>query len=86
MLEETQVNKVEHTHYLQCSHCVGRNRNIYYMKCNILKRLPNGKLKLEVFGQRDWKNKEHIKQTRYTEANRVHKKEKFIIDQKEMEL
>jgi hypothetical protein len=60
------------THLLECRHCIGKNCKDYYMLCKPLKTMPDGRLKLVVFGERHWKNKEHIKSIRYVAAHRVH--------------
>ena len=54
---------------LRCSHCIGRNRKFYYMKCVPLKTMPSGKLKVLVFGDRDWGGEDQ--KVRYVEAHRV---------------
>jgi len=56
---------------LACRHCIGRNCNEYYMSCIILKVLPNARLKILVFGDRNWKGHEDKKQIRYVDAMRV---------------
>lgn len=61
------------THYLACSHCIGKNCNYYVMKCLILKTTKTGQKKILVFGERNWKNKEHIKNIRYVDKNRLTK-------------
>lgn len=71
--------KVEHlintdaTHYLKCSHCIGRSRRHYLMKCMVIKPTKSGLLKVLVFGERDWRGKEHIKKIRYVPEWRVMK-------------
>lgn len=57
-------------HLLQCRHCIGRNREEYAMRCHILKDMGN-RLKVLVFGERNWKNREHIKHIRYVDKYRV---------------
>lgn len=69
-----QLTVENSTHLLKCRHCVGSNCKTYYMPCQILKTMPNGRLKLAVFGDRYWKNKDHICRIRYVDANRVRKK------------
>lgn len=64
------------THLLRCRHCVGtKHCRTYYMDCIVLGETSNGLLKLLVFGERNWKNKEHIKRVRYMPKNKVIKKE-----------
>lgn len=59
------------THNLSCRHAIGRNGCNYYMKCIIIKKTKAGNLKLVVFGERNWKGKEHVKQVRYVPPERV---------------
>lgn len=59
------------THYLACSHCIGPNRSNYRMKCTIIKTMGDGRLKVVVFGERNWKNRGYIKQVKYVDAHRV---------------
>lgn len=55
------------THYLSCRKCCGRSCTEYYMKCLILPS-KGKKTKLLVFGERNWKGKEHIKKVRYVDG------------------
>jgi hypothetical protein len=62
------------THYLECSHCCnGKNQppKYYNMRCIILRPISQTRLKILVFGERNWKNKEHIKKIRYVDSSRV---------------
>jgi len=61
------------THELICRH-VCRWTKVYVMRCHVLKTTASGKLKILVFGERNWKNKEHISRIRYVEADRVRKR------------
>lgn len=61
------------THELICQHCC-RWTKTYAMPCHILKVMPDGRLKLLVFGERHWKNREHVSRVRYVEAGRVRPK------------
>lgn len=49
------------------------------MDCIPLGIASNGKMKIIVFGERNWKNKEHIKKIRYVEAKRIFLKEENKI-------
>lgn len=56
---------------LFCRHCIGHGRKRYAMYCNVLKTMPDGRLKIRVFGERDWGyclDKSYI---RYVDARRV---------------
>lgn len=59
------------THELACSHCC-RWEKFYMMPCHVLKEMPGGRLKVLVFGERNWKDREHISKVRYVDAHRVH--------------
>ncbi|WP_326430349.1 hypothetical protein VQ574_21740 (plasmid) [Stutzerimonas frequens] len=67
MTEKTSANA---THLLICRH-VCRWTKTYGMRCHVLKVMPNERLKLLVFGERNWKGREHISRVRYVEASRV---------------
>lgn len=55
------------THYIWCCHCIGNSRKDYTMKCLPLSKTKSGKVKVLVFGDRYWKNKDDIKKIRYVE-------------------
>ena len=59
------------THFLECSHCIGHSKQEYYMRCHVLKVMGSDRLKVLVFGERNWKGREHIKHIRYVDSNRV---------------
>ena len=60
------------THNLFCSHCFCRNSRVYYdMDCIVLKEMPNGRLKILVFGERNRKGYDDKKQIRYVDESRV---------------
>lgn len=56
---------------LSCSHAIGSNRRDFHMRAEYLKTMPDGRLKLRVYGFLYWKDKEHISRIRYVEAWRV---------------
>lgn len=58
-------------HRLRCHYQICRNGFDYSMPCIILNKTKSGKLKIVVFGDRYWKNKEHIKRIRYVYPYRV---------------
>lgn len=66
-----QFVSADATHYLRCSHCLGLNRFDYQMKCLPLKDMGDGRMKLLVFGERYWINKDHIKRIRYMPKWRI---------------
>lgn len=55
---------------LECTHSYNsRAQDNYLMYCNVLKEMPNGRLKVRVFGYR-WKNVDGEK-IRYVDSYRV---------------
>lgn len=62
---------LETTHTLICRHCVGRTVKHYRMPCVLLKIMPDGRMKVRVFGDRYWKDTLHISHVRYVDANKV---------------
>lgn len=64
----------ETTHLLKCRHQIGANGFDYTMPCNILKKIPGGRLKIEVFGDRYWKDNSGKRSVRYVYCFRVKKK------------
>jgi len=67
------------THKLSCCHVIGISRVDYYMDCIILKRMPNDRLKILVFGERNRKGCDSKKQIRYVDRLRVTEKEQGPI-------
>lgn len=62
----------ETTHLLRSHHCIGQSCKRYYQKCKIIKEMPDGKrYKLLVFGDRYWKDTDHITRVRYVNKSRV---------------
>ena len=59
------------THLLRCRHCIGRSCKEYFMACIPLSEPKNGKIKILVFGDRNWAGKDHLKKVRYVEQSRV---------------
>lgn len=62
----------EARHLLACRHQICRNGRDYYMRCDILKVMPDGRLKVRVWGDRYWKSEKN--RIRYVEASRVYKR------------
>jgi hypothetical protein len=58
-------------HALVCTHRVGKNGSQYLMRCELLANMPDGRLKVRVFGRMFWKGYEHVSRIRYVEARRV---------------
>jgi len=67
------TNKCQATHVLDCSHCFGGSCKHYQMKCRILKEMTDKRLKIEVFGERNWQGHEDKRTVRYVDSNRVSK-------------
>ena len=59
------------THYLKCRHCIGKNCMDYYMSCIPLGKTKKGYIKILVFGDRNWKDRDDRKRIRYVEPNRI---------------
>ena len=57
------------SHWLTCHHQIGYNRTTYRMACNLLKRVPSGRVKIQVFGNRYWGGSKSY--VRYVDAFRV---------------
>ena len=65
------MSEIETTHILQCVHAIGHKRRYYEMPCNIIKTMRDGRLKVEVFGDRFWKENTEKRSVRYVPAYRV---------------
>lgn len=69
------------THELLCSHAIGRRAVSHYcMRCHVLKVMPDGRLKVRVYGERNWKGKEDKWRIRYVDSDRVTKLKKRESD------
>lgn len=64
----------EATHKLKCRHVIGHGVTEYTMPCLILKTMDDGRLKVLVFGERNWKRDSEKQRVRYVPARRVVKK------------
>lgn len=67
MAEQTAANA---TYHLICQH-VCRWTKTYAMRCPVLKSMADGRLKVLVFVDRNWKDRDHLSRIRYVEAGRV---------------
>lgn len=71
-VKEVELTHANATHNLRCSHSIGsKSHKAYMMRCHVLKEMPNGRLKILVFGNRNWKDQEHVCRVRYVDAYRV---------------
>ena len=71
-IKKTITIKIDATHKLSCSHAFNeKSRYDYYMDCIILKEMPNDRLKILVFGERNRKGYDDKKQIRYVDRYRV---------------
>jgi len=69
------VERKDATHQLSCSHVYCRNSRVYYcMDCIVLKEMPNNRLKILVFGERNIKGYDHKRRVRYVDKYRVNPK------------
>lgn len=71
MSETDKMTAANATHELACSHCC-RWEKFYMMPCHVLKEMPGDRLKVLVFGERNWKGRDHISRVRYVDKHRVH--------------
>lgn len=65
-------------HFLKCKHCIGRNTTYYAMYCDVIKEMPDGRIKLKVYGDRYW-HTDSVKY-RYVESWRVCEYQKYFED------
>lgn len=71
-MSNEQYTTADATHWLLCRHCVGaKSCREYEMKCVLLGETKTGKQKVLVFGERDWKDKDHIKKIRYVNHSQL---------------
>jgi len=78
-LEEFDVSN--YTNWLRCHHCQGHSHKTYYMPCTKVKEMPDGeRVKIVVFGERDWKDTFDKKRVRYVNKDRVLDKELLELD------
>ncbi len=55
------------THLLRCRHCIGRSCKDYFMACIPIVKTKSGKLKILIFGDRNWAVRDNNKRIRYVE-------------------
>ena len=71
-LDITKYNVEECTHLLKCSHKTGANGVInYFMKCIVLGELKSGNKKIVVFGDRNYKGRDNLRQVKYVKSERL---------------
>jgi hypothetical protein len=63
------MSKETATHRLACRHVLGCNDREYHMPCDVLKTMPDGRLKVRVYGRLFWR--EGSSRIRYVSAWRV---------------
>lgn len=67
------------THKLKCRHCIGASIVKYYtMDCLPLKDLGNGRTKIIVFGDRNWRNRDHVKRIRYVPNHQIARQDEVL--------
>lgn len=64
-------NKSECGQVLRCRHCIGPNCKDYVMPCHVIKSMGDGRVKVRVFGDRNWKGHDEKSRIRYVAAHRV---------------
>ena len=67
----TEPNVANAKHLLSCSHCIGDRCTYFWMKCELLKDMGDGRLKVRVFGELNWKNRDHLHRIRYVPSTKV---------------
>ena len=73
-IEIERVVSADFTHYLECTHRIGRSCKTFYMRCIPLKDMPDGKRKkILVFGYSMWGGEE--KKIRYVDNDRLFERE-----------
>lgn len=70
-MDLTKYDISQVTHRLSCRHQIGCSGFDYTMPCIVLGKTKSRRLKIVVFGDRYWKNKEYRKQLRYVFPYRV---------------
>ena len=70
-MTSTKFTSADATHLLDCKHCIGLACKYYDMPCLVLKKMPDGRLKILVFGERHWKDHPEKQSVRYVPAWRV---------------
>ena len=66
------LGRKDATHSLSCSHVLCRSSRVdYSMDCIILKEMPDRRLKVLVFGERNKKGYDDKKRIRYVDKDRV---------------
>ena len=56
---------------LICRHVNGRAITNYTMNCEVMKTMPDGRLKIKVYGERFWRDRKDKIKIRYVDADRV---------------
>jgi len=74
MSKYDEYNREDATHVVMCAHAIGRSRKEYTMDCIPLKDMGDGRWKILVFGERNWKGYENKKGVRYVYKQRLIKK------------
>lgn len=64
---------------LKCKHCVGsKNCKRYAMYCDVIKEMPDGRVKIKVYGNRYWHTNNF--KYRYVEKRKISKYEEYFKD------
>lgn len=58
-------------HWLMCEHHLGSNIKYYRQKCDVLKTMADGRLKIRSYGRLFWSNTQHISRVQYVKPHRV---------------
>lgn len=65
-------------HLLACRHVIGRGVRNYNMRCDVIGETDSGSIKIRVYGERNWKGREHLSRIRYVSKNRIGVAKSFV--------
>ncbi len=71
MSETRELTIADATHHLHCRHAIARSVTHYTMKCIPIGVMSDRRLKLLVFGERNWKGFDDKQSYRYVDMLRV---------------
>ena len=69
--ETRELTIADATHNLHCRHAIARSVKYYTMKCIPIGLMDDGRLKLLVFGERNWLGRDEKQSIRYVGPLRV---------------
>nr|DAP27145.1 MAG TPA: hypothetical protein [Caudoviricetes sp.] len=79
IINKTKPANWQGVHVLKCKHCVGsKNCKRYAMYCDVIKEMPDGRVKIKVYGDRYWHTNNF--KYRYVEKRKISKYEEYFKD------